>query len=86
MSSSVDNLIKQGQSMADKAGSQAQSLGKQGFDAASDMADQAGDMMADLSSSIISYTKKNPAAALGIAAAAGVVLFALFKALAPTRD
>ena len=35
---------------------------------------------------IVAYTKKNPLMALGIAAAAGALVYAAIKALTPSRD
>lgn len=69
-----------------KATGEAQALGKQGIDAIGDLSQQMRDTAADVSGSIIAYTKKQPATALAIAAAAGALLFALVKMLTPSRD
>jgi ElaB/YqjD/DUF883 family membrane-anchored ribosome-binding protein len=69
-----------------KAGSHAQSTVQQGFNAVSDMADQARDMLADTADSIVSYTKKNPVQALAIAAASGALIYVAIKALRSYRD
>jgi ElaB/YqjD/DUF883 family membrane-anchored ribosome-binding protein len=53
---------------------------------ASDMANQARDAASNASDSILAYTKKNPAKALGIAAVAGALLFALAKGNATRRN
>jgi ElaB/YqjD/DUF883 family membrane-anchored ribosome-binding protein len=72
-------------SLKDATG-QARALGNQGMDAISDMACQVRDVAVDASSSIITYTKKNPATALAIAAVTGALLFGLVKVLTPSRD
>jgi ElaB/YqjD/DUF883 family membrane-anchored ribosome-binding protein len=111
--SATGNLVKNGQTLADKAADkvqggirdaqhaakeagntlshkvddvQAQSMGRQGVDAISDMASQARDVASNTSDSILAYTKKNPVKALAIAAASGAVLYAVIKALTPSRD
>ena len=66
--------------------SQARALGRQGVDAVSDVVGQARDAAADATDSIIAYTKKNPATALAIAAATGVVIYAAIKVLTSRRD
>lgn len=69
-----------------EAGSQAQSMAQQGFDAVSDIADQARDMVASTADSIVSYTKRNPVQALAIAAASGALIYVAMKALRSYRD
>jgi ElaB/YqjD/DUF883 family membrane-anchored ribosome-binding protein len=69
-----------------KASSQAQSTVQQGFDAVSDIAAQARDMVADTADSIVSYTKRNPVQALAIAAASGALIYVAIKALRSYRD
>lgn len=69
-----------------KATDQAQTLGKQGVDAVSGMAQQVQDSAADITGSVIAYTKKHPAAALAIAAASGALIVAIAKLLTPSRD
>ena len=69
-----------------EAGSQAQSTMQQGFDAVSDIAVQARDMVADTADSIVSYTKRNPVQALAIAAASGALIYVAIKALRSYRD
>jgi ElaB/YqjD/DUF883 family membrane-anchored ribosome-binding protein len=69
-----------------KASSQAQSTVQQGFDAVSDIADQARDMVASTADSIVSYTKRNPVQALAIAAASGALIYVAMKALRSYRD
>jgi ElaB/YqjD/DUF883 family membrane-anchored ribosome-binding protein len=69
-----------------KAGGQAQSTLKQGFDAVSDFTDQARDMVASTADSIVSYTKRNPVQALAIAAASGALIYVAIKALRSYRD
>jgi ElaB/YqjD/DUF883 family membrane-anchored ribosome-binding protein len=65
---------------------QARALGRQGVDAVSNAVGQARDAAVDASDSIIAYTKKNPATALAIAAATGVVIYAAIKVLTSRRD
>jgi ElaB/YqjD/DUF883 family membrane-anchored ribosome-binding protein len=66
--------------------SQARAIGRQGVDAVTDAVSQARDAASDASESIIAYTKKNPATALAIAAATGVVLYAAIKVFMSRRD
>jgi ElaB/YqjD/DUF883 family membrane-anchored ribosome-binding protein len=68
------------------ASSRAQSTVQQGFDAVSDIADQARDMASSAADSIVSYTKRNPLQALAIAAASGALLYVAMKALRTYRD
>ncbi len=56
------------------------------MDALDDMTYQAGGAISSASDSIIAYTKENPVKALGMAAAVGVVAYALVNALLPARD
>jgi ElaB/YqjD/DUF883 family membrane-anchored ribosome-binding protein len=101
---SVNNIVKQGQTLANKAAdkaddlrgdampavkkatNQARTIGQQGIDAVSDAISQARDAASDASDSIVAYTKKNPVKALAIAAAAGALLYAVTRALTPSRD
>jgi ElaB/YqjD/DUF883 family membrane-anchored ribosome-binding protein len=68
------------------ASGRAQSTIQQGFDAVSDIADQARDMAANTADSIIRYTKRNPVQALAVAAASGALLYVAIKALRSYRD
>jgi ElaB/YqjD/DUF883 family membrane-anchored ribosome-binding protein len=100
MDTLVNSLPKQGQALADKANqvlgeaapilkstaNQARALGRQSIDAVTDVVSQARDAASDASDSIIAYTKKNPATALAIAAATGVVIYAGIKVLTSRRD
>ena len=89
-----DNTVaRQGQALANKAApflsqiaGQAKAFGKQSADAVSDAAQQARKTASQASDSIIEYTQENPAKALLIAAASGALVFALIKALTPSRD
>jgi ElaB/YqjD/DUF883 family membrane-anchored ribosome-binding protein len=69
-----------------KAASRAQSFGKQGLDAASDIADRARDAASSTSQAVINYTKENPIQALLIAAVSGALLLAVAKAIKSARD
>jgi hypothetical protein len=66
--------------------SQSQHVVEQGMKSLGERAGQARDAIAGASDSIVAYTKKNPGMALGIAAAAGAVMYAALKALTPSRD
>jgi hypothetical protein len=69
-----------------RASSQTQTAGKWGISALGDMVSHARDAATDASDTVLAYTKKNPAKALGIAAVAGALLFAIAKANAMRRD
>jgi ElaB/YqjD/DUF883 family membrane-anchored ribosome-binding protein len=69
-----------------KASRQARSAVQQGFDAVSDIADQARDMVVSTAGSVVSYTKRNPVQALAIAAASGALIYVAMKALRSYRD
>jgi hypothetical protein len=101
MENSVTGILpKNGQTTADrvdgprvgatpalkKAVGRAQTLASHSIDAIGDMANQARDAASNASDSIIAYTRKNPIAALAIAAASGALLYAAIKALTPSRD
>jgi ElaB/YqjD/DUF883 family membrane-anchored ribosome-binding protein len=73
------NFARTTQALADKATDKVQG----GID---DIAGQTRDAAAYAADSILSYTKKNPATALAIAAASGVVLYAAIRALRSSRD
>jgi ElaB/YqjD/DUF883 family membrane-anchored ribosome-binding protein len=89
----TENFAKTSHALADKAANQvqagihgAQSRAQQSLDAISDITDQARDMAANATDSIVSYTKKNPVRALAIAAASGAILYAAVKAFRSYRD
>ena len=63
----------------------AQSTVRQSVGAINYIAGQAREAAANAADSIVSYTKKNPATALAIAAASGVVLYAAIRALRSSR-
>jgi ElaB/YqjD/DUF883 family membrane-anchored ribosome-binding protein len=86
LSHKVDDVQADAAPMMKRVIGQAQSMGRQGVDAISDMASQARDVASNTSDSILAYTKKNPVKALAIAAASGAVLYAVIKALTPSRD
>ncbi len=77
---------KQGQDSVETLTDTISGRAKQGMDALNDVRGRAKDAMSGASDSIISYTKENPVKALGIAAAAGMLAYALIKALIPSRD
>ena len=80
LSSKVADVHDKAVPMIIEAAGRAQSTAQQSFDAINDIADQARDMAASATDSIVSYTKKNPVKALAIAAASGAVLYAAIKA------
>jgi ElaB/YqjD/DUF883 family membrane-anchored ribosome-binding protein len=82
----VDDLRDEATPALTKAISRAQSMGRQSIDAIGEMASQARDAAANASDSVVAYTKKNPVTALAIAAASGALLYAVIKALTPSRD
>jgi ElaB/YqjD/DUF883 family membrane-anchored ribosome-binding protein len=82
----VDDLRDETTSAITKAVSRAQSMGRQSIDAIGEMASQARDVASSASDSVVAYTKKNPVTALAIAAASGALLYAVIKALTPSRD
>jgi ElaB/YqjD/DUF883 family membrane-anchored ribosome-binding protein len=86
LSKKVDHVSSEAGPALSKVAARAQSMGRQGIDAISDMASQARDAASDATDSIVSYTKKNPVKALAIAAASGALLYAAIKALTPQRD
>jgi ElaB/YqjD/DUF883 family membrane-anchored ribosome-binding protein len=87
------NFARTTQALADKAApvvrkasGRAQSTVQQGLGAINDIAGQAREAAVNAADSIVSYTKKNPATALAIAAASGVVLYAAIRTLRSSRD
>jgi ElaB/YqjD/DUF883 family membrane-anchored ribosome-binding protein len=86
VSKKVDDLSSEAGPALSKVAARAQTMGRQGIDAISDMAGQARDAASNATDSIVSYTKKNPVKALAIAAASGALLYAAIKALTPSRD
>jgi ElaB/YqjD/DUF883 family membrane-anchored ribosome-binding protein len=68
------------------ASGRVQSTVRQSLGAINDIAGQAREAAVNAADSIVSYTKKNPATALAIAAASGVVLYAAIRALRSSRD
>jgi len=86
LSSKVADVHNKAAPIIRKASDRAQSTMRQGLDAINDIAAQARDAAANAADSIVSYTKRNPATALAIAAASGVVLYAAIRALRSSRD
>ena len=80
------NFARTTQALADKATDKVQGGIHSAQGAINDIAGQARDVAANAADSIVSYTKKNPATALAIAAASGVVLYAAIRALRSSRD
>ena len=86
LSSKIEDVRSEAGTAVNRGSKRAQSMGKQGIDAITDMAGQVGDMASNANDSIVAYTKKNPVLALGIAAAAGALLYRAIRALTPSRD
>ena len=86
LSSKVADVHNKTTPIIRKARSRARSTVQQSLDAIDDIACQARQAAANTADSIVSYTKKNPATALAIAAASGVVLYAAIRALRSSRD
>jgi hypothetical protein len=70
----------------DKLTDTAQAVARQGRDMADTAIQQARETAADMSYTMMKYTKKNPGKALLIAAASGALLAALVVGLTPSRD
>jgi ElaB/YqjD/DUF883 family membrane-anchored ribosome-binding protein len=86
LSSKVADVHNKAAPIIRKASGRAQSTVQQSLGAINDIAGQARDAAANAADSIVSYTKKNPATALAIAAASGVVVYAAIRALRSSRD
>jgi ElaB/YqjD/DUF883 family membrane-anchored ribosome-binding protein len=86
LSSKLEDVRSNAGTAVRRGSRRAQSMGKQGLDAITNMASQARDVASNASESIVAYTKKNPGKALAIAAASGALLYAAIKALSPSRD
>jgi ElaB/YqjD/DUF883 family membrane-anchored ribosome-binding protein len=86
LSSKLEDVRSEAGTAVRRGSRRAQSMGKQGLNAITDMASQAHDVVSNASESIVAYTKKNPGKTLAIAAASGALLYAAIKALAPSRD
>ena len=95
------NFADQGKDLANKAADNLQgglqdaknlgkeagkTLAKQGRDTIDTAVRQVRDTTADMSGSLVTYTKDNPGKALRMAAASGALLVTLIKALTPPRD
>jgi ElaB/YqjD/DUF883 family membrane-anchored ribosome-binding protein len=82
----VDALRRNAAPVLTEVAARAQTIGRQGMDAISDVIKLARNGASQTSDSIIDYTKENPVKALMIAAASGALLLILIKALTPSRD
>lgn len=85
LSSKLEDARREAGTLISRSSERVQSASKQGLDAIAEMAGQARDVASDATDSIVAYTKKNPVAALAIAAASGAVLYAMIKALRSWR-
>jgi ElaB/YqjD/DUF883 family membrane-anchored ribosome-binding protein len=79
----VDDLRNEADSALTRVADRAQSTGRQGLVAITDMASQARDGVLDTSDSIVAYAKKNPVRALALTAAVGALLYAVLKKTEP---
>ncbi len=86
LSSQLEDVRSQAGTVVSRGSKRAQSMGKQGFDAITDMASQAREAASNASDSIVAYTKQNPVKALAIAAASGALLYAAIKTLSASRE
>jgi ElaB/YqjD/DUF883 family membrane-anchored ribosome-binding protein len=82
----IDDVRAEAGTVVNKSAKRVQSAGRQGLDSISDMAGQARDAASDVTDSILAYTKSHPVKALAIAATAGALLYAVIRALSPSRD
>ncbi len=80
------NTIRDNTLSIDKMTDTAQAMARQGRDMADAAIQQARETAADMSHTMMKYTKKNPGKALLIAAASGALLAALIVGLTPSRD
>jgi ElaB/YqjD/DUF883 family membrane-anchored ribosome-binding protein len=86
LSGKVDEIRSDAAPRARQTVDRVQAMGKQGFDAASEVAGRARDAISSTSQSIIDYTKENPVKALAIAAVSGALLVTVVKAIKASRD
>jgi ElaB/YqjD/DUF883 family membrane-anchored ribosome-binding protein len=86
LSGKIEDVRSEAGTVVNRSVKRVQSAGRQRMAAMTDMAGQARDMASNASDSIVAYTKQNPVKALAIAAASGAVLYAVIKALSPSRD
>jgi ElaB/YqjD/DUF883 family membrane-anchored ribosome-binding protein len=86
LTSTLDDVRSEAGTAVRQGSKRVQSASKQGFDAITEMANQARDAASSASDSIVAYTKKNPVKALAIAAASGALLYAAIKTLSASRD
>lgn len=86
LSSKIEDARSEAGTVVNKSVKRVQSAGKQGLAAVTDIAGQARDIASNATDSIVVYTKQNPVKALAIAAAAGALLYAVIRALSPSRD
>jgi ElaB/YqjD/DUF883 family membrane-anchored ribosome-binding protein len=70
----------------DKVTGNAQAVAKQGREMTDAAIQQVRDTAADMSDSLLKYTKRNPGKALLMAAASGALLATLIMVLTPSRD
>jgi ElaB/YqjD/DUF883 family membrane-anchored ribosome-binding protein len=83
----IQDAVRDTKSLSiDKVRGNAQILAQQGRNTIDAAVQQARDTAADVSGSLMTYTKDNPAKAWLIAAASGALLVALIKSLTPSRD
>ena len=82
----ISTFTDQGKDLMNKATDKARAAAKQGRDMTDAALQQVRDTAADMSHSILKYTKRNPGKALLIAATSGALLAAVIVALTSSRD
>lgn len=85
LSSKVEALRSDADTVLAKTVNRAQSMGRQSLDAVSDAAQRARDVYTETSDSVISYTRENPVKALLLAAASGALVLSLLHAIKFSR-
>lgn len=85
LSSKLDDVRGEAGTAVRRRSKQIQSSSRRASRAITALASQARDVASNASDTIVTYTKKNPAKALALAAASGALLFAAIRALSPPR-
>lgn len=86
LSNKVDEIRGDAGPRIRQSADRVQAIGRQGYDAASEVAGRARDAISSTSQSVIDYTRENPVKALAIAAVSGALLLAMVKAIKASRD
>jgi gas vesicle protein len=86
LSGTMNNLSSNVGPSIDKVAGKARAVAEQGMEMTDIAIQQVRDTAADISDSLLKYTKRNPGKALLMAAAGGALLATLIMALTPSRD